>query len=110
MRYASMVTAMSHTMAATPKGRSSSRRKTLAWRRRSPRPTARNAMFRTSAPPGTRRLALRSPAWTAGEGGAGRGRLLVGPDEDQHVVEAREVDRGRCVHVLVAPELALDDL
>src|SRR5689334_21818305 len=78
-------------------------RNRLAWTRRSTRPATKNAVLRTSL-----------PSATAGAAGA-RGELrqpLVGRrrDDDEDVVEARAVDRGDRLDLLVAAELALDDL
>src|ERR1019366_1691962 len=85
----------------------SSARNTFAWSMSSPRPSARNATLRISRPAASstaRRLIAR---------GAGReGRALVARrgHEDEHVVEAREVDRRRRVDVLITTELALHGL
>src|SRR4029077_462878 len=77
---------------------------TFAWSTSRPRPNAKNATLRMSRPAaGTARaLIARS---------AGGGHLFArGRHEHQDAVEAREVHRGGSVDVLVAAELALDDL
>src|ERR1700722_1962753 len=73
----------------------------------SPMPRARNATLRISRP------AARTAGGLAGGGGTwGVGSGLVARRRDEHedAVEAREVHCGSGVDVLVAAELALDDL
>src|SRR5580698_90153 len=67
-------------------------------------PSARNATLRMSLP------AARTARGLIARGAGGRSLVARSRHEDEDVVEAREVDRGGGVHVLIAAELALDDL
>src|SRR5580704_18021738 len=67
-------------------------------------PSARKATLRMSRPAARTARGLIA-------GGAGWRRLVARDgDEHENVIEPREVHRGGGVHVLVASELALDDL